>query len=131
MRRILSKGFTLVELMIVVALISILASVALPSYNRFVTEVRRSDGHHLLRLNALRLERCFTLEGSYDGACFLTTDSEDGYYTLTSELTQLSYQLTAVATTKNGQNSDTDCSGMSLDNVGRVSAAGSLGTDCW
>lgn len=131
MKRIANKGFSLVELMIVVALISILASVAIPSYSRFITDARRSDGHHLLRLNALRLERCFTLEGSYNGSCFLVTDSEDGYYTLTSQLTRLTYQLTAVATTKNGQNNDTDCSGMSLDNVGRVSATGSLGADCW
>ena len=48
MRRPGERGFTLIELMIVVAVIAILAAVAYPSYDRYVTKSRRSDAHQLM-----------------------------------------------------------------------------------
>lgn len=131
MRNVTRKGFSLIEVLVAIVIIGVLASTAIPAYSKFITDGRRSDAHHLLRMNAQRLERCFTLEGSYAGSCSLVTNSKEGYYSMTAELSALSYKLTAIATAKNGQDKDIECTAMTLDNIGRVDAAGSLGVGCW
>jgi type IV pilus assembly protein PilE len=52
------RGFTLLELMIVVVIIAILAAIALPSYTKYVQRTRRSDGQSAL-LNAQQAEEKF------------------------------------------------------------------------
>ena len=60
-----NKGFTLVELVVVVAVIGILASVAIPSYQDNVKSSRRSDAQGALLGFAQAMERSFTEEGTY------------------------------------------------------------------
>jgi type IV pilus assembly protein PilE len=60
-----SNGFTLVELMIVVVIISLLAMVAVPSYNVSVAKARRADAQSTLSGLAGAMERWFTETGSY------------------------------------------------------------------
>jgi type IV pilus assembly protein PilE len=62
------SGFTLVEVMIVVAIVAILASIAYPSYQEQVRKSRRADCAGELQLLANALERSFTLNGTYPGA---------------------------------------------------------------
>ena len=63
-----SHGFTLVELMVVVVIISLLAMVAVPSYNVSVAKARRADAQSTLSGLASAMERWFTQSGSYLGA---------------------------------------------------------------
>jgi len=63
-----SNGFTLVELLIVVVIISLLAMVAVPSYNVSVAKARRADAQSSLSNLAGAMERFFTENGTYDGA---------------------------------------------------------------
>ena len=65
MRKPSANGFTLLELMITVVILGILASLAYPSYTRYVAETRRSDATiNLLRIAALQ-EKFFTECGRY------------------------------------------------------------------
>ena len=54
------KGFTLIELMIVVAIVSILAAVAFPSYQQHVLRGNRAEGRTALLDAAARLERYYS-----------------------------------------------------------------------
>lgn len=58
-------GFTLIEMMIVVAIVALLASIALPSYNEYVARARRGDAKTVLLENAQFMERYFTQNNSY------------------------------------------------------------------
>ncbi|MBR9872515.1 MAG: prepilin-type N-terminal cleavage/methylation domain-containing protein [Gammaproteobacteria bacterium] len=64
-----SRGFTLIELMIVVAIIGILAAIAYPSYLSHVEKTRRADAQSALTAFSARMERYYTDNGnSYLGA---------------------------------------------------------------
>lgn len=59
------RGFTLIELMIVVVIVAILASIAYPSYTQFVRRSARADAKSALMENAQFMERNFTTANSY------------------------------------------------------------------
>lgn len=63
------RGFTLIEVMITVAIVAILASVALPSYTRYVLRARIIDGVATLSDMRLKLEQYFQDNRTYAGAC--------------------------------------------------------------
>ena len=67
------RGFTLIELMIVVVIIAILASIAYPSYSRYVIKARRTSGAACMMEVAQFAERYYTTHMSYNGVALPNT----------------------------------------------------------
>ena len=126
-----SVGMSLIELMVVVAISSILMSIALTSYAQFMTQAKRQDATALLHENVQRLERCFTLEGVFNGACTLRQTSEDEYYALTTTRSEQSYTLSAVPVVGKSQSTDADCGTFTVTSTGEKGATGTMGVLCW
>lgn len=68
-----NKGFTLIELMVVVAIIGILASVAIPAYGDYVTRSKISEAVAGLSDMRVRMEQFFQDNRTYVGACAANT----------------------------------------------------------
>ena len=60
MNKRLSKGFTLIELMVTVIILSIIVAIAYPAYTNYTTQTRRSDAQVALTQTANRLEKYFS-----------------------------------------------------------------------
>ena len=129
------NGFTLIELMIVVAIIGILASIAYPSYQRYMLESRRSDAHIALLSMADAQERFFLQNNFY------TTDvtqvgnaaSLEGFYTLAVTAADAnSYTLTAIPVAGSAQAQDVGCEGTAAANtITLTSARQKTPATCW
>lgn len=65
----LQRGFTLIELMIVVTIIAILASIAIPSYNDYVLRSKLTEAHTELSTMRVKMEQYFQDTRDYSGAC--------------------------------------------------------------
>lgn len=67
------KGFTLIELMIAVAIVAILASIALPSYTAYIQRGRITEAVSGLAGMSINMERFFQDNRTYVGACSSST----------------------------------------------------------
>ena len=105
-------GFTLIELMIVVAILAVITAIAYPSYMKSVQKSRRAEGKALVLDAANRQERRFadTTPNAYAtnmtnlGYAANPAISENGYYSLASTTTN---GFTLTATAINAQADDT------------------------
>ncbi|MDX1454727.1 MAG: type IV pilin protein [Gammaproteobacteria bacterium] len=146
----LKQGFTLVELMVVVAIISILAAVAYPAYSEYVTRTKRSLAKSELNSIASRQETFFMDNKQYasdltnlgmpanpyfidvNGNRLAANASAEVVYQISAATpTTRSFTLTATPVNSQGNN-DLECANLTLDNNQErgVSGTGTV-SDCW
>jgi type IV pilus assembly protein PilE len=127
-------GFSLLELMITVAIIGILASIAYPSYTEYVIRAKRSDGKAAL-LKAQLAEEKWRANHTIYGALAdigINSSSEDGYYAISiyGTPTATTYSILATPTF-----TDTKCGTLGIVQSLGVETKTNTGTDtvtnCW
>lgn len=134
-----ARGFTLIELMIVVAVVAILSAIAYPSYAEYVRRGNRADARAGLLQAQQWLERAATAAGVYPTSLpTALTWSGDGtrLYTIGFQSGNSGTTYTLVATRKSGTGQANDrCGDFTLSNTG-VQGNNNLGSgattpDCW
>ncbi len=138
-----TTGFTLIELMITVLIVSVLVAIAIPSYIDKVRKSRRTEAKTVLLDLAGREERYFNTNNQYSilpsdlgygatTAAFPMTVGS-GYYTVSVVLNAgppLGYTLTANPVAGSDQAKDTHCTTFTLQSTGQQTSAPDA-TACW
>ena len=124
-----NRGFTLIEIMIVIAIIGIVITIGYPSLTEYVKKGRRAEVAGLLSEQAQILERYYSKNNVYTNAVL---SAGNDFYTITPTLTDQTFLLTAVR--KAGKAMATDkCGDFTITNTGVRSMVNATATtkDCW
>jgi len=131
------SGFTLIELMIVVAIVAILAAIAYPSYINHITKTRRAAGAACAMEAAQFMERYYTTNLTYVGADLPDTqcmNEVEDHYTIQLEAAATASAYTVQAIPQGSQDTrDTKCQTLSINQAGTKGETGSASsaTECW
>jgi type IV pilus assembly protein PilE len=147
-----SSGFTLIELMVTVAIVTILATIAVTSYTSQVQKSRRTEAKSALLDLAGREERLFSTTNSYSNlqaflgyaasgtATISSMSFGNGYYKLTvawpDTVNQAgvtnSFLLTATPAAGQSQAGDTTCGSFTVNQLGVQTVSGTgTAASCW
>jgi type IV pilus assembly protein PilE len=132
------NGFTLIELMITVAIIAILARIAFPSYTQYLAKAKRAEARSEILRGEGWLERYFNENNRYSDAINTTTNAGfssafttvprtgGAYYVISLAVASSTYTITA---TRTGSMANDSCGNFSKSNGGSIAYSGS-GNNC-
>lgn len=127
------KGFTIIELMIVVGIVAILVALALPSYTDYIRKAKRAEAEQLL-LNWANLQEIWRANNpTYDDGTNISIPTHDDYTFTVTGTSSFAYVLTADP--QNDQAYDKDkgqlCDPLTFDQSGTKGPVVSSVTYCW
>ncbi len=136
--KIASRGFSLIELMVTVAIVGILATIASVAYTSQVQKSRRTDARSALLDLAGREEKLFSTTNAYSGtaadlgyAAFPSVVGS-GYYNVSVAVPNPPVTYVITATAIGTQTADTQCATLSVDQLGVQSSTGTgTAATCW
>lgn len=129
------QGFTIIEVLVVVAILGILAAIAIPAYTKYVTNARRADGKSALVAAAQAMERHYTNNYTYAGATIPDSSDQQLYDLSVTAANATAFTIQAEVDPNGKQAGDTLCETMTINQLGVKTAENSGGTDttddCW
>jgi type IV pilus assembly protein PilE len=134
MAKIRQAGFTLLELMIVVAIVAVLAMIAVPAYRQYILRGHRTDATKALQELAAREEDYYFSNNIYTNSLsnLGSSSSAAGEYYTVSIPSASSTDYTLQATVQGTQAQDTSCTSFRLTRAGVQSSGGTATSDvCW
>ncbi|MEX2470081.1 MAG: type IV pilin protein [Pseudohongiellaceae bacterium] len=134
-------GFTLIEILIVVAILGVLVGIALPAYNQSVLRSNRAEAKSELMQVASEQERYFSSFNTYiDDALPLNTPTvadrdrttQNGHYVIGVAAGPSGIGTSFIATaTPQGDQTEDECTTLTITNTGVRGATGATADECW
>ncbi len=126
------KGFTLIELMIVVAVVALLLVITLPAYNGYTERARRGDAKSSLLSAQLKQEKWRANHTTYGALSdiWTGTSSNEGFYTMAVVGTPNGAEFVMTATPTGAQSGD-DCGTFAINQDGPLHSSPYASADCW
>lgn len=135
-------GFTLVELLIVMAIVAILGVIAVPGYRNYVVGARQNSAQQALLRMAGAMENCYSMNQTYEGCFgtgnsgvtdFLKANDLESYYTLKNgknwtDFTARKFVVAVEATGGQANDVADSCKVLAVDRLGRKLRASSSDT---